>query len=280
MKCETGQVINVTFENMAVPVEARGSGVTYGLAHNKERHAGDVNASIYFLVPAPDAGTVETSVAVDDCVAIPGTLTAETALLVPPLALSLWAWDNLDLELGEAAIYALGSPFTNFIGQAALWRGGVPVIEIDTDTPSRLALGVEQMQFVDRRELIERLGARLHGRPGVAVIDLSGRPEIMDVLLEVVPRWGRLMLAGHKAGPLTVDFYNNIHRKAVRMETCTFDPMVVFDRHRRVSMQRHINAALRILENKYLCDACLRLAGSLSLARGQGALPDSARLSS
>src|SRR5688572_12886704 len=47
--------------------------------------------------------------------AVPAAIDASTALLAPPLALALWMWDRLRLELGELAIVAGDDAFASLV---------------------------------------------------------------------------------------------------------------------------------------------------------------------
>jgi hypothetical protein len=61
-------------------------------------------------------------------------------------------------------------------------------------------------------------------------VDLSGDGNLISVLLEALPRWGRLMLAASKPQPFTTAFYTDIHRKGTvvcaddRVEAAFADP--------------------------------------------------------
>ena len=124
-------------------------------------------------VVAADAGS---DIRVDSsrCIAIPSGLGSEQALQLPALAWSLWAWDQLDLELGEFAIYCPGSPFDHLVGAAALLYGALPVIQIGT-ADFEPAAGVQVISSSDTGVLIGEVRERTKSSVGVAAIDLSGQ---------------------------------------------------------------------------------------------------------
>jgi hypothetical protein len=68
------------------------------------------------------------------------------------------------------------------------------------------------------------LGARLKVRPGVAVAELSGRPDVVDLILEAIPMFTRVLFAGPPGDRLTVDFYVNVHRKGLLLRSSTLAP--------------------------------------------------------
>jgi len=53
---------------------------------------------------------------------------------------------------------------------------------------------------------------------GAAVIELTGSPSVWDSILENLQMWGRILAAGPASSQLTIDFYNNVHRKSVTIK--------------------------------------------------------------
>jgi hypothetical protein len=53
---------------------------------------------------------------------------------------------------------------------------------------------------------------------------LTGRASFGDLLLHTVPTLARLMFAGVARDRLTIDFYNNVHRKGLLLHSERFDP--------------------------------------------------------
>ena len=140
------------------------------------------------------------------------------APLLTPTAKALRMWRQLRLEIGDTAIYADASGLGDFIGLAASWHGGLPVIRLTSDPAAAvgpLADDVETIGVADAVSAAERLKNVIAGAAGVAAIDLSGNGEVIAMVLEVLPRWGRLMLAGPSPEPFTTAFYTDIHRKGV-----------------------------------------------------------------
>lgn len=164
-----------------------------------------------------------------DCFLVPHGLEPHVAIFAPPVAWALWAWDQLALELGEAAVYTDGHPLANLIGQVAAWMGACPIIRLGTEIGPCAIPQVELLHGEDPQAL-NNLKRRTAGKPGFAAIDLSGHPEIIDILFEALPQWGRLMLASHRTQPLTVDLYGNIHRKGASIVSTIFDPSIALGR--------------------------------------------------
>jgi hypothetical protein len=202
-------------------------------------------------VPAGTSGRIDVSRAA--CIAMPPDLEQERALAVPTLACALWGWDTLQLELGDTAIYTCGSPLLErAIAAAAVWRGGLPVIRLSAEMAATPLDGVEDVSIGDAQQAISRLSAIAGRAPGFAAIDLGGRADVLDILFEVLPRWSRVLLGARSTAPLTVDFYNNVHRKGVRMRTTRLDPSRVLDPALRTQFAPFIERAIRILTNDEL----------------------------
>jgi hypothetical protein len=172
------------------------------------------------------------------------------------LATALWAWDELDLELGEAAVYTTGTALERMIGCAAIWRGALPVARLGAETPGVLG-GTGVVSAMDPHASIRQLAETVRVAPGFAAIDLSGRGEILDILLEVAPRWGRILLGAPTSSHVTIDFYNNVHRKGTYLKAARLDPSLVFDPMHAAARLPHVARAIRILANDELADRCL-----------------------
>lgn len=232
----------LTVERVQPPVAARGTLQTYGVATAEGTATGRVLA----LLPSPDVGTLE--VESTQCIPIDGNLSAQVALHVPALALSLWAWEQMQLEIGEAAVYTAESPFEHFLGETAILRGALPVFQLGAASNYRTPDGVEVLAVGET--LLNELKGRLADSVGLAAIDLSGKAEVTDVIFETLPRWGRLLLAAHRPTPINIDFYNNVHRKGIDMRGCSFDPLQVFDPAQRANYEVFIRRAIALLARR------------------------------
>lgn len=183
-----------------------------------------------------------------DYALVPGGVEADTALMAAPLALCLWVWRTLGLELGEAAIFTDGSPLAELIGRVAAWQGAMPVIRVSADggavrsTPGQTT--VDAHGDAAMRDIV----AAVCDKPGTAAVDLSGRPDIIDLLLESLPARGRLMIAGRVRQPLTIDFYRNVHLKGASIAFSPLEPCAVFDDER--GAVRLLPNAFRLLEKE------------------------------
>ena len=144
-----------------------------------------------------------------------GNLEQETAAVVPLLATALNGWQELGLEIGETALVSGEGPLARMFCLAALWHGACPVILLAAADPGIPGVGTWTVPSDDPEPTLEKLAGRLAGDPAVAAVDLSGRAFVADSLFEVLPVYTRLMLAGSAGEPLTIDYYNNIHRKGL-----------------------------------------------------------------
>jgi hypothetical protein len=237
--------LDVVVEHRQEPNAARDSRRVLAVARVASASLNGAVRRVLTLVPEGAAAEIRADAA--SCVAIDDGLTAEQALQIPALVWSLWAWDQLHLELGEAALYCVGSPFPHFLGQTAVMHGALPVIQLGAQGS---AAGVEALPVDDAGLLLSELRKRLKKSVGVAAIDLSGKADIADVLFEGLPRSSRLMLAAHRGSPLTIDFYNNVHRKGVLLRTCVSDPLQVIDSAFLVTNRAYVVRANRLLARR------------------------------
>jgi hypothetical protein len=181
---------------------------------------------------------------------------ADTASLVSAVAQVLRLWDGLGLELGETAIVTGGHPYSRLAAVVARWYGALPVLYVTSDethTPE----GVEAVVVgEDPGAVLASLRSRLAARPAVAAAELSGRADIVDLLLETLPQFSRIMFAGDRAEQLTIDFYVNVHRKGLRLFSSVLDrlpdPPGGGD-----PVDRHAARARRLLDEPQRANECL-----------------------
>jgi threonine dehydrogenase-like Zn-dependent dehydrogenase len=253
------QMIEAVIERTSVALDpSRRTGSAYGIGRLVGRGLSTTgsNGARVVLVKLEDPAQSEVLLNESQCVAVPPTVEASAALLAPPLGLALWMWDRLRLELGELAVYTDGDAFAPLVGQVALWRGGCPVVRLSAGVDHASRAGIDSLSMSDPEAAARELRNRINANPGFAAIDLSGRPEIIDLLFEVMPRWGRMMLAGGTREPLTIDFYNNVHRKGMLLLTGLFDPTRVFQEEWGSA---YLRTAFRILQNTEMASICAHL---------------------
>ncbi|MCS6897901.1 MAG: hypothetical protein NZM29_08005 [Nitrospira sp.] len=229
-------------------------GVARVLRWKGEQEENNGTSYVLTLVDGPQSSA--TAVPEISCFPVPSSLGCEEALLAVPLAAALRAWDRLRLELGEVAVYTEGGGFADLLGLVAVWRGGLPVIRLDYDSGRDPLENGERLSINDPEETLRQLQNRIKDKPGFAAIDLSGRPEVIDLLLEVAPRWGRVMLVGQTRKSVTIDFYNNVHRKGTLLLCDVFDPAMML---KKKECETYLSAAFRLLENKHIVEICARL---------------------
>lgn len=137
------------------------------------------------------------------------------AAVEPYLAAAVGAWQELGLDLGETALVSGDGIQARMLCLAALWHGACPVVRLDSKDPDIAGVDHCRLPEDDPDPALEALAKRLAAAPAVAAVDLTGRAVVVDALFEVLPGYARLMLAGSGGEPLTIDYYNNIHRKGI-----------------------------------------------------------------
>jgi hypothetical protein len=179
------------------------------------------------LVRGADVLLDEMEIGSGNWLPVPGEIEPGVALLLPATARALWAWQSLGLEFGEAAVVTDGHATVDLLGQIALWQGALPIVRLGASPASDPPF--EALSTSDAEAAARRLRSLAAERPGFAAIDLSGQPRLIGLLLDALPRWGRLLLAGRCRERLTLDVYGDVHRKGATVRSAILDPMDVFD---------------------------------------------------
>jgi NADPH:quinone reductase-like Zn-dependent oxidoreductase len=209
-------------------------------------------------VDAEHASVVQISESI--CVPVAASLDVAQALALPALAAALSIWESLHLALGEAAVFTSGGALSTLAGQVALWRGGCPVVELGP-AGAGATPDIMRIDWTDPEKAARQLIEATDNRPGFAAVEFSGRAEILDVLLEMMPRWSRLLLAGPAGEPVTIDFYRNVHRKGAVIAALDVDAGSIFDLARGAAVRAQIPAATQTLLNARMAHTCLSLLG-------------------
>lgn len=146
---------------------------------------------------------------------VPEELDAELAVLLPFVTEALRAWDLLDLEIGSAAITTAGSPWSGLVAAAARCYGAVPM---------SAGGGRSAGAAIADADAVAGFAATLRAYPAVCAVELSGRADVIDLVLEAVPREARVLIAGPAGDRLTIDYYVNVHRKGMHLKSTVLSP--------------------------------------------------------
>lgn len=217
--------------------------------------AADASARRFFIRGAATPGA-EVSLPASECLPFPKDMDASRAILALPVASVLALWDIVSLELGEVAVWTAGSPLSALTGRAALWRGARSAIELGPSPSPDRAAGQEFVDWSDAEAATTRLGGLITGCPGFVAVDLSGRAAVIDILLESIPTFGRLLLAGPVGDSLTIDYYKNVHRKGIVMATTVLEPTHAFDPIAGVIVRGQLSRAFELLRNPVTATQC------------------------
>jgi hypothetical protein len=177
-------------------------------------------------------------------VPVPPALSSETALMVPLVAEALRAWDLLQLELGAAAVVTAGLPWAPVFELTASWYGGFPVLVGTRD---------RKPEPFDS-EAVARLSRTLGEHPAVCAVELTGRSEIVDAVLETVPSSARVLFAGPRCDRFTIDYYVNVHRKGLHLSSTVLSPGRLFAAGR--ADRGLADRAIRLLMSPARAQAC------------------------
>lgn len=178
---------------------------------------------------------------------IPDRMAVNTGILIPLVAEALRAWDLLGLEIGSAAAVTPGQPWQGLLTLVAGWYGAVPVLPGEAGGPAAIA----DLSDPDASSHLRRA---LSSFPAVAAVDLSGRADVVDILLEAIPRSARVLFAGPRHERLTIDYYVNVHRKGLLLASTVLSPLRAFEDDATTSAL--VGRACRLLGNPGRAAAC------------------------
>jgi len=183
-------------------------------------------------------------------VPVPPTITPDAALAAPMLATMLAVWEELHLELGEIAVVTGNGVLSSIAAVAATICGALPVVRLGREVAQHgPSLPWVSVRSDESESCLEQLRGIMSDGYGVAAVDLSGQAGVLDLLFESLPRYSRLMLAGRRSQPATIDYYNNIHRKGVLVLTRNLDPAAHLDAPPGNGVEDYLRRAFVLLED-------------------------------
>jgi hypothetical protein len=185
-------------------------------------------------------------------------------LLIPELVVALVMWEHLRLELGETAIVIGDGSLAPLLCQGAIWHGGAPVIHLGDAPIAHSIPGVESLLVEDTDQVLVRLRRIVQPKAGFAAVDISGSPQMLTLLFDLVPVRGRLYLGDPETKPVTIDFYNNVHRKGIQILSSVIDPISLLTSESYARYSSQITRAIRLLSCAKWNDAIHRLVNSPS----------------
>lgn len=235
------ETMTVQIEHVGLPWGSAAPGYVVGVYDGSSAHG----ARGRVLAPLDALPELDAAKAID----LPADLPADTALLVPLLGEALRAWDLLSLEMGTAAVVTQGLPWSPLFALVARWYGAVPLVVGSAGEGDQA--GAIVASDVDA---VARFAKTLSEFPAVAAIELSGRADTVDLLLEAVPRYARVLFAGPRHDRLTIDYYVNVHRKGMHLASTVLSSMRMFSGGE--ANAHLVRRACRLLANRARAAAC------------------------
>ncbi|MFW9873685.1 MAG: hypothetical protein ACFFG0_11315 [Candidatus Thorarchaeota archaeon] len=185
----------------------------------------------------------------DECIEIPNKINSKLSLIIPLVAKELELFEKINLEIGELVIVTGEGLIPRLLSLCALWHGAKYVIHITAEKTYLPEIETIKFENLSKNVISIALNQKVNTTPGFVAIDTSGKANIIDYLLETLPVWGRLILMGNTEPQLTIDYYNNVHRKAADIVVTEFNIETIFDPNMKKVNSQYVKRSLRILMN-------------------------------
>lgn len=184
----------------------------------------------------------------EDVVTILGGLSPDVLPLAPLLAAALQMADDSNLELGTTIVVCGDCTVSRLMGEIAKWW-----------TPERINIRANEdndsvepfshVLHIADEHVQDSLTSMLSGAQSVSFVDFSGNPDAWNVMLESAPYWSRFVANARCQQPMTIDFYNDVHRKGAtivgRQMTCE----KIYGPSSDLYAKEHLRRAVQILMN-------------------------------
>jgi len=150
--------------------------------------------------------------------AIPDGLSFDEAAFFALASIALNGVRKARIELGDS-VAILGQ---GLVGQLALQlsklSGAVPLIAIDmlnSRLDASLKSGADLAINPDEEDLKGEVGKATEGNGVNVVIEATGNPDAIPLACKLANPYGRVILLGSTRGETKINFYSEVHRKAV-----------------------------------------------------------------
>jgi hypothetical protein len=222
-----------------------GSPTTIGIGNlGGDDHSGTKKRIVKCVSDASRVGDVTS---IEDAVSFASALGNRESLAIPLVATILRLSEEAHIELGDTLVICSDCSLGRLMGEMGKWWA-----------PDRVNLGSEASpepptpyfshQFrVSDENVQDQLGQLLSESKNVTFVDFSGSPDVWNVMLQAAPYWSRIVASALAEIPMTIDFYNNIHRKGVTIYGLPMTAQHLFLRSRAVYEERHLRKAETIL---------------------------------
>lgn len=184
-------------------------------------------------------------ISIDDCIPIHSSIDSSVALQLPTVYWALGSFQQIGFELGEVLIVIGDHPFKGIFSLMAKWHGALQVIDFHNTLYNSKDDNHISFEGPSISEIVNKFKAI---GINTVFLDFSGKPDLIELLFSQIPQWGRCILAGHYSQPITIDYYNDIHRKGVNVFSIDFDFSQLFNDNTR--NQEILLRSLKILMNK------------------------------
>lgn len=246
--------VPVSIERRASLAGALGGRFAIGTVAGSERKRARPARVVLLLPESSGPEEEEVLVSADQLFEVPEALSDSAGLALFPVAAVLGLWDRLELELGEVALVTGGSWCSNLAVVVASWYGAFPVFCARCED-SRPARGVRVIDASSPTTALASLRETFGTEPAV-VLELSGSAETVDLVLDAVPAFSRVMLAGASQERLVLDFYTNVHRKGLMLLSSTAE-LGMLARAGNRTLSRQLARAARLLMKPGRVEDCL-----------------------
>lgn len=123
-----------------------------------------------------------------------------------------------NIELGESVVVLGLGLVGNLALQLAKLSGGMPVVGVDA-YDYRLGIsqrcGADNVLNLTQVDLEDSVKHATNGKGADIVIEASGNPQAITTALQLVGRYGRVIILGSPRGTTEVNFYSVVHKKGV-----------------------------------------------------------------
>jgi len=154
----------------------------------------------------------------DELIRIPEGLSFDEASFSTLGSIALQGIRKANIEIGESVVVLGQGLVGNLALQLAKLSGGMPVIGVDA-YDYRLGIsqrcGADNVLNLTQVDLEDSVKDATDGKGADIVIEASGNPQAISTALQLVGRYGRIIILGSPRGTTEVNFYSSVHRKGV-----------------------------------------------------------------
>lgn len=207
-----------------------------------------------FISSEADGSNVDRMPGTDNAILLCNELEAKYQPVVLTLAAALQIAEDALLELGSSIVVCGDCAFSRLVGEVSKWWAQDRVLLTQSESRDSDRTIFTEILDVNGGDTQSKLGSAIGKAKTLSCVDFSGLPAAWSLILTEAPNWSRFVGCSPNDSTMTIDFYNDVHRKGATIVGHALDARQIFHDGCSLLTPENIVASTRILSDTAVLD--------------------------